>query len=74
MAQKLVAKNSVQAVPAGKKIAPRPRKQPRVRISAGTWIFIVVLLAGFYVWNFQVLPHMGQTTIVTPAPQVFQVA
>jgi len=74
MAQKLAAKNNVQAVPAGKKIARRPRKQPRVRISVGTWIFIVILLAGFSVWNFYFLPRMGQTTIVTPAPQVFQVA
>jgi len=74
MAQKAVVKTNVQTVPAGKKVAPRPRKQPRVKISAGTWIFIVVLLAGFSVWNFYFLPRMGQTTITPPAPQVFQVA
>jgi heme/copper-type cytochrome/quinol oxidase subunit 3 len=74
MAQKAVAKSNVQAVPAGKKIAPRPRKQPRVRISAGTWIFIVVLLASFSIWNFYFLPRMGQTQITPPSPEVFQVA
>jgi len=74
MAQKAVEKTNVQAVPAGKKVAPRPRKQPRIKISAGTWIFIVVLLAGFSAWNFYFLPRMGQTTITPPAPQVFQVA
>jgi heme/copper-type cytochrome/quinol oxidase subunit 3 len=74
MAQKAVVKTNVQAVPAGKKVAPRPRKQPRVRISAGTWIFIVVLLAGFSVWNFYFLPRMWQTKITPPPPPVFQVA
>ncbi|RIE16898.1 hypothetical protein [Candidatus Cryosericum septentrionale] len=74
MAQKAVPKTNVQPVPAGKKVAPRPRKQPRVKISAGTWIFIVILLAGFSVWNFYFLPRMGQTTITPPAPQVFQMA
>jgi len=74
MAQKAVAKTNVQAVPAGKKVAPRPRKQPRVKISTGTWIFIVVLLASFSVWNFYFLPRMGQTTIAPLPPQVFQVA
>ncbi|MHB8071354.1 MAG: hypothetical protein ACYDHF_05325 [Candidatus Cryosericum sp.] len=74
MEQKAVKKTNIQAVPAGKKVAPRPRKPSKVRISAGTWIFIVVLLAAFGVWNFYFLPRMGQTTIVTPAPQVFQVA
>ncbi|RIE06322.1 hypothetical protein [Candidatus Cryosericum terrychapinii] len=74
MAQKAVVKTNVQAIPAGKKVAPRPRKQPRVKISAGTWIFIVVLLAGFSVWNFYFLPRMGQTTITPPSPQVFQIA
>ncbi len=67
-------KTNVQSVPAGKKAAPRPRRQPRVKISAGTWIFIVVLLASFSVWNFYFLPRMGQTTVTPPAPQVFQVA
>ena len=74
MAQKAVTKVKVQTVPAGKKIAPRPRKQPRVKISAGTWIFIVVLLASFSVWNFYFLPRMGLTDITPPPPQVFQVA
>jgi heme/copper-type cytochrome/quinol oxidase subunit 3 len=74
MAQKAVNKTSVQAIPAGKKAAPRPRRQPRVKISAGTWIFIVVLLAAFSVWNFYFLPRMGQTNTPTPVPQVFQMA
>jgi cytoskeletal protein RodZ len=74
MAQKAVVKTNVQAVPAGKKVARRPRKQPRVRISAGTWIFIVVLLAGFCVWNFYFLPGMWQIRVTPPPPQVFQVA
>jgi hypothetical protein len=74
MAQKSVVKANTHSVPAGKKAAPRPRKQPRVAISAGTWIFIVILLAAFSVWNFYFLPRMGQTTITPPAPQVFQVA
>jgi heme/copper-type cytochrome/quinol oxidase subunit 3 len=74
MAQKAVVKTNVQAVPAGKKVAPRTRKQPRVKISAGTWIFIVILLAAFSVWNFYFLPRMGQTTIMPLAPPVFQVA
>lgn len=75
MAQKAVVKTSkLQTVPAGKKVAPRPRKQPRVKFSAGTWIFIVVLLAVFSVWNFYFLPRMGQTNITPPAPQVFQLA
>jgi len=67
MAQKAVAKTKVQSVPAGKKVAPRPRKQPRVKISAGTWIFIVVLLASFSVWNFYFLPRMGLTDITPPS-------
>src|SRR5450756_2000516 len=74
MAQKAVGKANVEAVPAGKKVAPRPRKQPRIKISAGTWIFIVILLAVFSVWNFYFLPRMGQTNITPPAPQVFQLA
>jgi hypothetical protein len=74
MERKAVKKTSVQAIPAGKKAAPRPRRQSNIKISPGTWIFIVVLLAAFGVWNFYFLPRMGQTTIVTPAPQVFQVA
>ena len=74
MAQKAVPTTNIQVVPAGKKVAPRPRKQPRVKISAGTWIFIVVLLAGFSVWNFYFLPRMGQTTITPSSPQVFQMA
>lgn len=74
MAQKAVAKTTVQTVPAGKKVAPRPRKQPRVKISAGTWIFIIILLASFSVWNFYFLPRMGQTNTPPPLPQVFQVA
>ncbi len=74
MAQKAISKNDVHTVPAGKKVAPRPKRQPRVKISAGTWIFIVVLLVVFAVWNFYFLPRMGETTIVTPAPQVFQLA
>jgi hypothetical protein len=74
MAQKAVAKTNVQAVPAGKKVAPRPRKQSRVKISAGTWIFIVLLLAGFSVWNFYFLPRMGETKITPTLPTVFQVA
>jgi heme/copper-type cytochrome/quinol oxidase subunit 3 len=74
MAQKAVSKNNVGSVPAGKKVAPRPRRQPRVKISAGTWIFIVILLAAFAVWNFYFLPRMGQTTIVNQPPQVFQLA
>jgi heme/copper-type cytochrome/quinol oxidase subunit 3 len=74
MAQKAVAKTKVQAVPAGKKAAPRPRRQPRVKISTGTWIFIVVLLASFSVWNFYFLPRMGLTPTIPTTPQVFQVA
>jgi len=74
MAQKALSKNDVRAVPPGKKLAPRPKRQPRVKISAGTWVFIVVLLAVFAVWNFYVLPRMGQTTTEAPAPQVFQLA
>jgi hypothetical protein len=75
MAQKAVPKtNRVQTVPAGKKVAPRPRKQPRVKISAGTWIFIVILLASFSVWNFYFLPRMGQTNVTPSAPPVFQLA
>ena len=74
MAQKAKAKSSVQAVPVDRKEAPHPRKRPRVQISAGTWIFIVILLAGFSVWNFYFLPRMGQTIITPPAPQVFQMA
>lgn len=74
MAQKAISKNDVHAIPAGKKVPPRPRRQPRVKISAGTWIFIIVLLAVFAVWNFYFLPRMGETTIVTPTPQVFQLA
>lgn len=74
MAKKSVVKANVHSVPAGKKVAPRPRRQPRVKISAGTWIFIVILLAAFSVWNFYFLPRMGQTTVTPPAPQVFQVA
>lgn len=74
MAQKAVGKTNVEVVPAGKKVAPRPRKQPRVKISAGTWVFIVILLAIFSVWNFYFLPRMGQTNITPPVPQVFQLA
>jgi heme/copper-type cytochrome/quinol oxidase subunit 3 len=74
MAQKAVVKDNVRTVPVGKRVAPRPRRQPRVKISAGTWIFIVVLLAVFSVWNFYFLPHMGQTTTPPGVPQVFQVA
>jgi hypothetical protein len=74
MAQKAVVKTNVQTVPAGKKVAPRPRKRPRIKISPGTWIFIVVLLAGFSVWNFYFLPRMGQTPVTPPPPQVFQIA
>ena len=74
MAQKSAARKSVQAIPAGKKAAPRPRRQPRVKISAGTWIFILILLAAFSVWNFYFLPRMGQTTVTPSTPQVFQVA
>src|SRR5450830_842495 len=75
MAQKAVVKTKkAQMVPAGKKVAPRPRRQPRVKISTGTWIFIVALVAGFSVWNFYFLPRMGQTNIPPPAPQVFQLA
>ena len=74
MAQKAVGKANVEAVPAGKKVAPRPRRQPGVKISAGTWIFIVVLLAVFSVWNFYFLPRMGQTPVTPPPPQVFQIA
>ena len=75
MAQKTVVKTKkAQTVPAGKKVAPRPRKQPRIQFSAGTWIFIVVLLTGFSVWNFYFLPRMGRTNIAPPVPQVFQLA
>lgn len=74
MAQKSVVKANTRSIPAGKKAAPRPRRQSRVKISAGTWIFILVLLAAFSVWNFYFLPRMGQTTVTPPAPQVFQVA
>ncbi len=74
MAPKAVKKAGLDTLPAGKKAAPRPRKQSRVKISPGTWIFIIVLLAGFSVWNFYFLPRMGQTNTPTPAPQVFQVA
>jgi len=74
MAQKAVVKTNVQTVPAGKKVAPRPRKQPRIEISPGTWIFIVILLASFSVWNFYFLPRMGQTTVTPSVPPVFQMA
>ena len=74
MAQKAIAKNSVQAVPVDRKEAPHPRKRPRVQISAGTWIFIVILLAVFSVWNFIFLPRMGQTTVTPSVPPVFQLA
>ena len=74
MAQKAGTKDNVQPVPAGKKLAPRPRRQPKVKISTGTWIFIVVLLASFSVWNFYFLPRMGQTTVTPSAPPVFQMA
>jgi len=74
MAQKAVPTTNIQVVPAGKKQAPRPRKNPRVKISAGTWIFIVILLASFSVWNFYFLPRMGQTTVTPSVPPVFQLA
>jgi heme/copper-type cytochrome/quinol oxidase subunit 3 len=74
MAQKSAVKTNIQAVPAGKKVAPRPRKQPRVKISPGTWIFIVILLAAFSVWNFYFMPRMWQTTVTPSTPVVFQVA
>lgn len=74
MEQKVVKKTAIQAVPAGKKAPPRLRRQPKVKISTGTWIFIVVLLAAFGVWNFYFLPRMGQTINPPTAPQVFQVA
>jgi heme/copper-type cytochrome/quinol oxidase subunit 3 len=74
MAQKAVKKTSVQVIPAGKKAAPRPRRRPWVKISAGTWIFIIVLLAVFSVWNFYFLPRMGLTNTPAPVPQVFQMA
>jgi len=74
MAQKAAVKSNVQAVPAGKKVAPRPRRRPRIEISPGTWIFLVILLASFSVWNFYFLPRMGQTDITPPVPQVFQMA
>jgi hypothetical protein len=74
MAQKAGTKDNVQPVPAGKKVAPRPRRQPKVKISTGTWIFIVVLLAAFSVWNFYFLPRMGQTTVTTVSSPVFQLA
>lgn len=73
MEQKAV-KKTIQAIPAGKKAAPRQRRQSRVRISPGTWIFIALLITAFAIWNFYFLPRMGQTEIVTPPPQVFQVA
>src|SRR5664280_3062929 len=74
MAQKAIPRTNVQSVPVGKKVAPRPRKQPRVQISAGTWIFIVILLAVFSVWSFYFLPRMGQTTVTTVSSPVFQLA
>ena len=74
MAQKAVPTTNIQVVPAGKKQAPRPRKNPRVKISAGTWIFIVILLATFSVWNFYFMPRMGQTTVTPSVPTVFQMA
>ncbi len=74
MEQKVTKKVAVEAVPPGKKAAPRPRRQSKVRISPGTWIFIVVLLAAFNVWNFYFLPRMGLTDTPAPAPPVFQVA
>jgi heme/copper-type cytochrome/quinol oxidase subunit 3 len=74
MTQKAIAKSSVQAVPVDRKETPHPRKRPRVQISAGTWIFIVILLAAFSVWNFYFLPRMGQMTVMPPAPPVFQLA
>ncbi|MHB8106438.1 MAG: hypothetical protein ACYDH4_03250 [Candidatus Cryosericum sp.] len=74
MAQKTGTKDNVQPVPAGKKVAPRPRRQPKVKISTGTWIFIVILLAAFSVWNFYVLPRMGETAITPSVPPVFQLA
>ncbi len=73
MAQKAVVKTNVQTVPASKKIASRLRKRSGVRISPGTWIFILVLLTTFSIWNFYFLPRMGQTSIIPPVPQVFQV-
>lgn len=74
MAQKSAVKTNIQAVPPGKKVVPRPRKQPGVKISTGTWIFIILLLAAFSVWNFYFLPRMGLTTETPVTPQVFQVA
>jgi hypothetical protein len=74
MAQKAIPKTNVQPVPVGKKVAPRPRKQPRVKISAGTWIFIAILLISFSVWNFYFLPRMGQTAVTPSTLPVFQLA
>jgi heme/copper-type cytochrome/quinol oxidase subunit 3 len=74
MAQKAILRTNVQTVPSGKKETPRPRKRPRVKISAGTWIFIVVLVSVFSVWNFYFLPRMGQTTVTPSTPPVFQLA
>jgi hypothetical protein len=69
-----VVAKSTRAIAAGKKTVARVRRQPRIRISPGTWIFIIILLAAFGVWNFYYLPRMGQTTTPPPTPQVFQVA
>jgi hypothetical protein len=69
-----VPAKSTKAIAAGKKTVARARRQPRIRISPGTWIFIILLIAAFSVWNFYYLPRMGQITTPPTTPQVFQVA
>ena len=74
MAQKPVADKTTEAVPAGRKVAPRPRRKARAHISAGTWIFILALVALFAWFNYYYLPRLGQTTVTPTPPPVFQVA
>ena len=74
MAQKSVAEKPTEAVPSGGRVAPRPRRKTRAHISAGTWIFILVLLGLFAWFNYYYLPRLGQTTVTNTPPPVFQVA
>ncbi len=73
MAERMVAKTESAAALTGRKVVKARRKQ-KVRISTGTWIFIVILVAAFSIWNFYVLPRMGQTATPVTPPQVFQIA
>ncbi len=74
MADKLTTPVASTIVPAGKKLVARQRRKQKVKISAGTWIFIILLVAAFAVWNFYLLPRMGRTETSSTPPQVFQIA